>query len=76
MTMNRKRLAASRGALLAIGCMLAALLAVAPAIAQSVIVNNPGRKPVFAIRNATIYPVTRPRMANRQWTIRSLPRHT
>src|SRR5437773_1714648 len=26
--------------------------------AQSVILNNPGRKPAFAIRHATIYPVT------------------
>src|SRR5947199_1603709 len=26
--------------------------------AQSVIPNSPGRKPTFAIRNATIYPVT------------------
>ncbi len=25
---------------------------------QSVVMNNPGRKPAFAIRNATIYPVT------------------
>ncbi len=29
-----------------------------PLVAQSVIPNNPGKKPAFAIRNATIYPVT------------------
>src|SRR3982075_3376205 len=29
-----------------------------PLFAQSVILNNPGRKPTIAIRNATIYPVT------------------
>src|SRR5437016_1299136 len=32
--------------------------------AQSVIINNPGRKPAFAIRNATIYPVTSAPIAN------------
>jgi imidazolonepropionase-like amidohydrolase len=31
---------------------------------QSVIMNNPGRKPAFAIRNATIYPVTSAPIAN------------
>lgn len=38
---------------------LALLLLIAmPALAQSVIPNNPGRKAAVAIRNATIYPVT------------------
>ena len=38
---------------------LALLLLIAmPALAQSVIPNNPGKKPTVAIRNATIYPVT------------------
>ncbi len=32
--------------------------------AQSVIMNNPGKKPAFAIRNATIYPVTSAPIAN------------
>ena len=32
--------------------------------AQSVIPNNPGRKPAFAIRNATIYPVTSQPISN------------
>ena len=32
--------------------------------AQSVIVNNPGKKPTVAIRNATIYPVTSAPIAN------------
>ena len=36
----------------------------APLIAQSVILNNPGKKPAVAIRNATIYPVTSPPIAN------------
>jgi len=31
---------------------------------QSVIMNSPGRKPAFAIRNATIYPVTSAPIAN------------
>ena len=31
---------------------------------QSVIMNNPGKKPAFAIRNATIYPVTSAPIAN------------
>ena len=31
---------------------------------QSVIMNNPGKKPAFAIRNATIYPVTSGPIAN------------
>jgi imidazolonepropionase-like amidohydrolase len=31
---------------------------------QSVIMNNPGKKPAFAIRNATIYPVTTAAIAN------------
>ncbi|MEK6374401.1 MAG: amidohydrolase family protein [Acidobacteriota bacterium] len=31
---------------------------------QSVVMNNPGRKPAFAIRNATIYPVTSAPIAN------------
>lgn len=34
------------------------LLIALPALAQSVIPNNPGKKPAVAIRNATIYPVT------------------
>ena len=44
---------------------LAALMLVTlPLSAQSVIINNPGTKPVIAIRNATIYPVTAPPIAN------------
>jgi imidazolonepropionase-like amidohydrolase len=35
-----------------------ALVAALPLLAQSVIINNPGRKPTVAIRNATIVPVT------------------
>lgn len=35
-----------------------------PVIAQSVISNSPGRKPVVAIRNAAIYPVTSAPIAN------------
>jgi imidazolonepropionase-like amidohydrolase len=35
-----------------------------PLLAQSVIPNNPGKKPTFAIRNATIYPVTAPPIPN------------
>src|ERR1700730_7316086 len=35
-----------------------------PLFAQSVILNNPGAKPTVAIRNATIYPVTSPPIAN------------
>ena len=35
-----------------------------PAAAQSVIPNNPGTKPTVVIRNATIYPVTAPAIAN------------
>ena len=36
----------------------------APLFAQSVILNNNGKKPTVAIRNATIYPVTSPPIAN------------
>src|SRR3979409_2633199 len=32
--------------------------------AQSVIMNSPGKNPAFAIRNATIYPVTSAPIAN------------
>lgn len=39
--------------------LLAALTLAAPVAAQSVIPNNPGRKPTIAIRNATVVPVTR-----------------
>jgi len=42
---------------------LAGLLAL-PLLGQSVIPNNPGKKPTFAIRNATIYPVTAAPIAN------------
>lgn len=38
--------------------LLFCALVAAPLLAQSVIPNNPGRKPAVAIRNATIYPVT------------------
>lgn len=34
------------------------------AFAQSVIINNPGKKPAIAIRNATIVPVTAPAIPN------------
>ena len=37
---------------------LAAALVASSAFAQSVIINSPGRKPLVAIRNATIVPVT------------------
>jgi imidazolonepropionase-like amidohydrolase len=43
---------------------LAAALLAFPLLAQSVIPNNPGKKPTVAIRNATIYPVTAPPIAN------------
>lgn len=43
-----------RGALLAVLAIAGAL----PLLAQSVIPNNPGKKGTFAVRNATIYPVT------------------
>ena len=43
----------------------ALLFAVATsAFGQSVILNNPGKKPTIAIRNATIIPVTSPTIAN------------
>jgi imidazolonepropionase-like amidohydrolase len=42
---------------------LAVLLAL-PLAGQSAIPNNPGKKPTFAIRNATIYPVTAAPIAN------------
>jgi imidazolonepropionase-like amidohydrolase len=35
-----------------------------PLFAQSVILNNSGKKPAVAIRNATIYPVTSPAIPN------------
>jgi imidazolonepropionase-like amidohydrolase len=44
-------------------CFVAALLSMTGAEiarAQSVIINNPGKKPTIAIRNGTIYPVTSP----------------
>ncbi|HEX9458915.1 MAG TPA: amidohydrolase family protein [Thermoanaerobaculia bacterium] len=37
---------------------IAAALVASSALAQSVIINSPGRKPLVAIRNATIVPVT------------------
>ncbi len=37
---------------------LAAMLVASSAFAQSVIINSPGKKPLVAIRNATIVPVT------------------
>jgi imidazolonepropionase-like amidohydrolase len=40
------------------------LLLAAPLLAQSVIPNNPGVKATVVIRNATIYPVTAPPIAN------------
>src|SRR5205823_1123023 len=42
---------------------MTAMLAL-PLFAQSSIPNNPGRKGTFAIRNATIYPVTSAPIAN------------
>lgn len=41
----------------------AALVACTSLFAQSTIVNNPGKKPKIAIRNATIVPVTAPSIA-------------
>jgi len=38
--------------------VIAAALVASSAFAQSVIINSPGRKPLVAIRNATIVPVT------------------
>ena len=43
---------------------LAAFLIAAPLLAQSVIINNPGVKGTFAIRNANIVPVTSAPIAN------------
>src|ERR1051326_7642025 len=43
---------------------LAAFVLAAPLLAQSVIVNNPGTKGTFAIRNANIVPVTSAPIAN------------
>lgn len=40
------------------------LFSCAGAFAQSTIINNPGQKPTYAIRNATIYPVTAAPIAN------------
>ena len=40
------------------------MLLCAPLVAQSVILNNSGKKPAVAIRNATIYPVTSAPIAN------------
>jgi imidazolonepropionase-like amidohydrolase len=49
-------------------CFVVTLLSMtgapAAAFAQSVILNNPGKKPTVAIRNATIYPVTSPPISN------------
>ena len=50
-----------RKRLLVTGCWL---LAASQLFAQSVIMNNPGKKPAVAIRNATIYPVTSGPIAN------------
>ena len=46
-----------------LSCFVALLLSMT-AVAQSVIPNNPGKKGTFAIRNATIYPVTSAPIAN------------
>lgn len=47
--------------LLVAGCWL---LMASSVVAQSVIINNPGKKGTVAIRNATIYPVTSAPIAN------------
>jgi imidazolonepropionase-like amidohydrolase len=52
--LDRRRLA---------GGFLACAIA-SSAFAQSVIINNPGKKPMVAIRNATIVPVTSPAIPN------------
>lgn len=57
--MSNQRPVASFFALFAVATLLALPLA-----GQSVIPNNPGKKPTFAIRNATIYPVTSAPIAN------------
>lgn len=44
--------------------ILALTLSCSSLFAQSVILNNPGKKPAVAIRNATIYPVTSPPISN------------
>ena len=44
--------------------LLVLAFACTPLFAQSVILNNPGKKPAVAIRNATIYPVTSQPIAN------------
>ena len=55
----------SEGSPARLSCFVAALLSMTGSVfAQSVILNNPGRKPTVAIRNATIYPVTSPPIAN------------
>jgi imidazolonepropionase-like amidohydrolase len=43
---------------------LAAALVASSAFAQSVIINSPGKKPLVAIRNATIVPVTSATISN------------
>ena len=43
---------------------IAVLVMCASALAQSTIINNPGKKPTYAIRNAAIYPVTSAPVAN------------
>lgn len=43
---------------------LAVALVATSAFAQSVILNSPGKKGTFAVRNATIVPVTSPSIAN------------
>jgi imidazolonepropionase-like amidohydrolase len=43
---------------------IVALLVASSAFAQSVIINNPGKKLTVAIRNATIVPVTSPEISN------------
>jgi imidazolonepropionase-like amidohydrolase len=55
---------ARRGSFAPLRMTLAVLLFASSAHAQSVIMNNPGTKGTFAIRNATIYPVTSAPIAN------------
>jgi imidazolonepropionase-like amidohydrolase len=63
--MTKRHPERSEGSPARLSCFVAALLSMTGELfAQSVILNNPGKKPTVAIRNATIYPVTSPPIAN------------
>ena len=63
--MSKRHPERSEGSPARLSCLVVLLLSMTGALfAQSVILNNSGKKPTVAIRKATIYPVTSPAIPN------------